>query len=354
MESMTHEITAILADPTSSPGRRSIALLSAAMLGNLELYDVALNLLGRDIGVPQIGLLEHKTCTALDIWNCCHAASDSFRKDPETVGERAWLLGRLCMAAGYMTDESRAMVAAQVLDVYLTEREEGDAIYSVEEVWAHGYLTHHRGRRHRDSELQIANSPGWVQKPTDAFGYMAHKTADLVRRVPASAVSDSCWAKTMLLSAVGASGAWEHWSRYAWCNVAASVPVGDYKAWAHAMVSAAASAAEIPDAAALHADRAMTILRQHAPSDLAPHDAMLTVLTLRSSFVDLHKLGPGFSKKVAKRCCPKLPFVVRGVAPALLGAPRAVHFPLKHGSGLMFANDGKMMGHPTVSLISSV
>ena len=328
MASMREEILDILDHKEQyNPVPTSIATLCASMLGDLELYQEGMVLLCEELGVPALATLDHNRCTDAEMRSCVYSCIETFKAYPAPPEVRLWILSRICVAAGNMYDDTRASAASCIVETLLEEKSND---YSAPEVWAQGYLLYHSGRATRESLIQQRTSPGGVQKVTSRFGLSMWRMEKLVKGVEGE-MADVVWAKTMLLSAVGASGAKEHWGRFSWCNEAWRLPVGDYKGWALALCSAAASGLGSKDDAARLADQAMAVVRGTPKEQLAPNDAMLTVLTLRSSFVDLHRLDPLFSKKTAKRICPALPFVQRGLPVGPLGIPRYAIFSFKEG-----------------------
>eukprot|EP01063_Lacrimia_lanifica_P032373 TRINITY_DN5523_c0_g1_i2.p1 TRINITY_DN5523_c0_g1~~TRINITY_DN5523_c0_g1_i2.p1 ORF type:complete len:386 (+),score=97.31 TRINITY_DN5523_c0_g1_i2:52-1209(+) len=326
-EELVAEVAKIFAEKEKdNPIVCSLGLLGASMLGHPELYQEGMRLMCKDLGAEPLAHLDHNTASEDDIRACIHDLTKTFPMHPGPFDMRAWMLGRVIMSAEYMCDRGRAVTGASVLYALLDKQQ-----MTAPEIWACGYLLHFRGSTVANSFSQIRNTVSGVHQPRDAFGLEAKRTEGLVKQMPPSALGDAIWGRVMYIHGIARAGAEEDWPRHTWCHRALThLPVGDYKAWAHAMVAHAAANCRQKEESQRHAYEAIKICRQHPPEQRAPHEDMLTTLTLRSAFVDLHPLDPKLSKKVAKHCTPKLPFVVRGHPPTLLGVPRYGYFKLKN------------------------
>eukprot|EP01064_Diplonema_japonicum_P031613 TRINITY_DN5710_c6_g1_i1.p1 TRINITY_DN5710_c6_g1~~TRINITY_DN5710_c6_g1_i1.p1 ORF type:complete len:364 (+),score=67.26 TRINITY_DN5710_c6_g1_i1:57-1148(+) len=318
----------------------SLGVLGAGMLGDLELYNWGKKILAEDLGVPGLGLLNHNEATNDELWKAVNDACEQFDNHLGPRDVRLWMLGRLAMGAGFMCDEATASTAAGVLYKKLKYA----TSMAFPEVWAAGYHLQHRGRTTAGSDKQFQSSPGGVHKAKDAFGVELKRLHTMVRALPITADPGSVmWSRVMLVHGACASTAREHWGRLQWCLDLTHLPVSDYKAWAYAMLShAAASSGHATDSSEL-AQKAMHILRTVPASQLAPHEAMLTTLQLRTAFIDLHRSEPKLSKKTAKKCIPNLPFVVKGKPPKMLGVPRYGTFRLRDYQPI-FIGDGVVSG----------
>ncbi|KAJ9456799.1 hypothetical protein DIPPA_09882 [Diplonema papillatum] len=320
-------ITNLQQEEDEDPVACSLALIASAQLGDYELYTTAKSMLAPALGVPELLEVDHYTSTDIDIWKKSEAAAATFAAHPAPQDFRLWLLGRLNMAAIYMKDSKVAAATAITMHELLRKQ-----ALTTPEIWACGYLLAHWGDRMKYSESQIRNSPGGVQNVKDPFGLELKRTTAAVKAIPVYDYTDAIWARVMLLYGAANSRAPEHWARLAWCDAASELDVSDYKAWAHALTSHAASMVEQIDDAYRHAHAAMEILKTVPKDQRAPMEDILTILHLRSSFVDLHRHDPKKSKKLSATCCPNIPFVVRGKPPKLLGIPRHALFRPEPGS----------------------
>eukprot|EP01059_Diplonema_ambulator_P034126 TRINITY_DN7487_c0_g1_i7.p1 TRINITY_DN7487_c0_g1~~TRINITY_DN7487_c0_g1_i7.p1 ORF type:complete len:367 (+),score=78.21 TRINITY_DN7487_c0_g1_i7:35-1135(+) len=309
-----------------NPMECSLAVLGAGMLGDLVLYEWGKKLITEDLGIPSIGEIIHGEADVTEMWRVIEEATASFDEHPGPVDLRLWMLGRLVMAAGFMCDETTAAVSATLL-----QRKLNKPNLTVPELWACGYHLQHAGRRTRNSEDQKEKRVGGVHRARSPYGAEVSRTSKLVKSIPPADIDPGSyiWAKIMLIHGACSSGETEMFSRFKWCLDLTHLPVSDYKAWGYAMICHAAACTDNPEEAFEYAQRAMEILRQVDPANRAPHEAMLTLLQLRTAFIDLHRCDPKLSKKAAKHCTPNLPFVVKGKPPRMLGVPRYVAFPLE-------------------------
>ena len=317
----------------------SIGLLSASMLGNIELYVRCMAKLFARLGTEGLCEIDHNTWTSNEIAACSLECYTKL-KDVKALDVRLWLLGRACMAAEFMQDVALSEGCRQVIIHALGDRDRDS--FTPPEGWSLGYVLHHIAGRHANSEQQIDHSPGGNQKPKDAFGVMALKLSHISKTLQCQDPGDIIWCRIMLLHAVSASASKEHWSRYSWTlEYFDQLPITDYRAWALALIAHSAARLGQYDAAVRNINGAMDIIRTVPPSERAPHEDLITLLTLRTAFVDLHRLEPRRSKKLARACIPHLPFVVRGQMPRLLGDERHLFFKYRETKQVLIPQQGK-------------
>eukprot|EP01060_Flectonema_neradi_P007568 TRINITY_DN15305_c3_g1_i1.p1 TRINITY_DN15305_c3_g1~~TRINITY_DN15305_c3_g1_i1.p1 ORF type:complete len:380 (+),score=38.68 TRINITY_DN15305_c3_g1_i1:40-1179(+) len=321
LESLQWEIEDIYSG--GSPMALSIGVLSASMLGDVELYVRCMAKLFALLGTDLLSEIDHNTWTSKEIAECSLACYKKL-KQAEALDIRLWLLARACVAAEYMEDLSLAEGCRQVV-MHALDTKDKDS-FTAPEAWALGYVLHHMASRHANSENQINHSPGGNQKPKDAFGVnsviLTHISKNL-RGEP----GDIIWCRIMLLHAASASKSKEHWSRYSWTTeYFDQLPLSDYRAWALALIAHSAANTGYYDEAVQHVNKAMDIIKSVPPSERAPHEDLITILTLRTAFIDMHRLEPRRTKKLARTSLPYLPFVTRGQVPRLLGNERHLFF----------------------------
>ena len=76
-----------------------------------------------------------------------------------------------------MADEARAVAGASVLHAVLDRQG-----LTAPDIWACGYLLHHRGRVAKDSFTQIKNTVSGLHQPRDSYGLEQRRTLVAVKK----------------------------------------------------------------------------------------------------------------------------------------------------------------------------